>query len=675
MNVYITRINGMSFENPVQYRQYMVSEIGHRLGMREMGIYCYNGDTESVESLNARMDGIIAGINRGDLVICQFPTGNGLRFEWSLINHIKAYGGRIAIFIQDMEPLHYEKASTALWEIVNLYNQAEVLIAPTLAMRQFLLENQIRKDMKFVIQEIWDCVADADGFHNTALKREREFLDDGRFGLVWYKNVYEREYMRYGILFSLSRFLAAGIPVIVPTGISNQGMIELNHLGIAVGTVDEAAAKAKAMDEPEYLEYKRCVEAFAPAIRNGYYLEKCLVEAMQAFYRKDAGRFLIPTKVYGMEECLFDHTVLRESYGGNLALSWSYKGNTDGFLIYDVNGILVAETDNIHQHYFLIKGYDKKSGFIIKAYVETLKGKLVIAESELTCLNERKCETPKVSLIIPAYNAEHYAARCIDTALAQSFFAIEIIVVDDGSSDGTPGILDWYGEKYSNVKVIHQENASTPAARNTGIERASGEYIGFMDNDDMIHPKMIERLYDSARKNDCDIAATSVYQVKNSGYEAFVQYPMKKDTAVTIEEFFDMHFTKGCMFAVVIWNKIYRASLVKQHLIPVLIADDNAWTPYILSYADKICYLDDCSYEWDRKIRESTLVDKWQKRTKEELFETHRNTTMFYLEKGNPRRIGLLKQLARRQLSELERVYANEEYGKLWKQIEERFDI
>lgn len=245
---------------------------------------------------------------------------------------------------------------------------------------------------------------------------------------------------------------------------------------------------------------------------------------------------------------------------------------------------------------------------------------------------------------------------------------------DDGSSDGTPGILDWYGEKYSNVTVIHQENASTPVARNTGIEWASGEYIGFMDNDDMIHPKMIERLYDSARKNDCDIAVTSVYQIKDSGYEAFVQYPMKEDTAVTIEEFFDMHFTKGCMFAVVIWNKIYRASLVKQHMIPVLIADDNAWTPYILSYADKICYLDDCSYEWDRKIRDSTLVDKWQKRTKEELFETHRNTTMFYLEKGNPRRIELLKQLARRQLSALERVYAYEEYGKLWQEIEERFD-
>lgn len=139
---------------------------------------------------------------------------------------------------------------------------------------------------------------------------------------------------------------------------------------------------------------------------------------------------------------------------------------------------------------------------------------------------------------------------------------------------------------------------------------------------------------------------------------------------MTIDDFFEMHFSKGCMFAVVIWNKLYRASIIKTRLIPNLISDDDAWTPYILSYADKICYLDGCFYEWDRKIREKTQVNQWQSRAKEELFRTHRDTIMFYLEKGNPQRIKVLKRLAERQLAELERAYKNEEYGKLREEIE-----
>lgn len=722
MNVYITRINGLSFENTRQYRQYMAVGIAHRLGIREMGIYCYNGESESRESLNARMDGIIAGINRGDLVICQFPTGNGTKFEWALVKHLKAYGSRIAIFLHDLDSLFFENKCTALREVMNLYNQAEVMIVPSLGMRQFLLENGIRKNMKFVIQEMWDYTVENTFFKNPVFKKEIVFIDnegfegikeweskyslslklygtftnlgesqnihrmngmnpdevfikltEGGFGLIWYKNEYSHQYMENSISFSLGKFLAAGIPVVVPYGISNQTLIEENHLGLIVHSLEDAVAKIGAMNEEEYQNYVQNVKEFAPALRNGYYTRKCLIEAMQLFYRKDAGRRSIPLKVYDLKKSKFSSTVLKESYGGNLALSWSYEGNTDGFLIYDTIGNLVSETDNIHQHYSLITGYGKESGFTVKAYMETLKGKLVVAESKKVYLDTSIYQDPEVSLIIPAYNAEDYVTRSIDTALAQSFSNLEIIIVDDGSNDSTWRISEWYATVYPNVRAIHQENRGVAEARNTGIKQASGTYIGFMDNDDMIHPKMIERLYHSAKKNDCDIAITSVYQIKDSGYEAFIQYPMEEDIAVTVEAFFEMHFNKGCMFAVVLWNKLYRASLLKSHLIPILIADDDAWTPYILSYADNICYLNDCSYEWDRKIRSSTQVDRWQRRSKEELFQINKDTMMFYLKNGNPERLGLLKQLAKRQLSELGRVYAYEEYGNLWHQIENTF--
>lgn len=105
MGTYITRINGGLLRDKSHHMQRIVADIAHQLGCREMGLYRYPADGESAESLGSRLDGIIAGINRGDLVICQFPTGNGLKFESELVNRLKAYGGRIAILIHEVEAL------------------------------------------------------------------------------------------------------------------------------------------------------------------------------------------------------------------------------------------------------------------------------------------------------------------------------------------------------------------------------------------------------------------------------------------------------------------------------------------------------------------------------------------------------------------------------------------
>ncbi len=156
MEVYITRVKGLSLWNQSQYMQSMVAEIGYELGFREMGIYRYNGDNESEQSLSSRIDGIIAGINPGDIIICQFPTGNGLRFEGKLMGCIKAYQGRVAIFIHDFKELIYEEGRSSLRDIINVYNQAEVLIVPSFQMRQLLVKNGIWECTKFVVQEMWD---------------------------------------------------------------------------------------------------------------------------------------------------------------------------------------------------------------------------------------------------------------------------------------------------------------------------------------------------------------------------------------------------------------------------------------------------------------------------------------------------------------------------------------
>lgn len=369
----------------------------------------------------------------------------------------------------------------------------------------------------------------------------------------------------------------------------------------------------------------------------------------------------------------FTYTVLNESYGENLALSWVFSGKSDGFWIYDELGELICETRNEHQHYFLIEGYGKESGFVVKAFVDTVKGKKVIAESGVVycACGEGVYEKLAVSLIIPAYNAEDYIGRAMDNALAQSLKDLEIIVVDDGSTDSTSDILDWYVECYPNVNVIHKENGGVAAARNTGIEAASGEYIGFMDSDDMIRPDMMKMLYFSVQKNDCDVAITSFYTITESGYVGFMEYAVNEDTGMPVEMFFKRNFVSG--YGIVVWNKLYRTSLIKKHLFPVLLYEDEAWTPYIFSYVNKVCFLNKHFYEYDRIIRSNTLADQLNEYSRKRKFVFRKNAMLFYLENGNQKRIELLKKITQNCLNSIKGYYSQEECEEFWREVEKDF--
>lgn len=685
MNVYITKVNGRYIDPLSCDRQQMTADIAHQMGCRELGIFPYYWNEEGNEGLGSRIDGIIAGIDKGDLIICRFPTGNAPKFDQELINHIKTYGGRLAVMAENTDRIVRESGQKELERAVGLFNQAEVLIVPSLAMRQFLIDHGIRKTMKFVVREMQDYVMDTYFYSNPRFLKEVHFtgesfegldgwnydvllkvyqgaadrkgnvqgmgkmpqgelmsmLAKGGFGLVWYRNEEERAAMAYSTSFELARFLAAGIPVIVPTGISDQELIKKNHLGIAADSLEEAAAAVESMTEDGYRQYVSDVSRFAQMIRSGFFTKKCLLETAQAVCRKDAGALYAPSKISYSLGNEFTYAVLRESYGGNLALSWDYKGKPDGFFIFDAEGNLIEETRNIHQHYALIKGYGKEHGFLVKAYVETLRGRLVIAESELTYLKEKKeMENPMVSLVMPACNDEAYVARGLDTALAQSFPALEIIVVDDGSQDRTPEIVDWYAENYPNVTAIHQKNQGAGAARNTGIGRAGSPYIGFMDCDDMMKVRMIEKLYHTITKNECDIAITSAQYMSNDGYSKIGEWSVPEDTGVSMEQFWECYMVNGYP---VVWNKLYRAALVKAHPFGRMKAEDSAWTPCILSYAERICYINEHLYEYNRMIPSRFAGVS---RTEEEQYIERRNIILFFLQNGNLQKKNLLKRLA-----------------------------
>jgi glycosyltransferase involved in cell wall biosynthesis len=145
----------------------------------------------------------------------------------------------------------------------------------------------------------------------------------------------------------------------------------------------------------------------------------------------------------------------------------------------------------------------------------------------------------KISVVIPAYNIEDLLEKCVDSVAAQDYPVelLEIIVVDDGSTDGTGKKADLLAEKYTNVSVIHKMNGGSSSARNVGIEAATGDYLGFVDSDDFISPEMYSLLMDAALRNDADMVQISRDEIAENGERLpDVVTPPEGEVVISTEE-------------------------------------------------------------------------------------------------------------------------------------------
>lgn len=129
----------------------------------------------------------------------------------------------------------------------------------------------------------------------------------------------------------------------------------------------------------------------------------------------------------------------------------------------------------------------------------------------------KECSKPLVSIIVPVYQVKDYVGECVESLLRQTYTNLEILLVDDGSTDGSGAICDEHASRDDRIRVIHQENQGLSAARNTGLDQALGEYVAFVDSDDAVLPDFIETLYDMANRYQADIAACSYERGKNEG--------------------------------------------------------------------------------------------------------------------------------------------------------------
>lgn len=135
---------------------------------------------------------------------------------------------------------------------------------------------------------------------------------------------------------------------------------------------------------------------------------------------------------------------------------------------------------------------------------------------------------PLISIIIPVYNVEKYLEECVDSVINQTYTNLEIILVDDGSTDSSPDICDDYGSKDVRIKVIHRTNGGLSAARNSGIETAQGEYISFLDSDDYIADNTIEFLYNAIVTHNADIAAVAMYKLFKNTVEPIFNFDTER---------------------------------------------------------------------------------------------------------------------------------------------------
>lgn len=247
-----------------------------------------------------------------------------------------------------------------------------------------------------------------------------------------------------------------------------------------------------------------------------------------------------------------------------------------------------------------------------------------------------------ISIIVPVYNMENYIDECLLSIINQTYSTIEIILVDDGSTDASGEICDIYQKRDNRIKVFHTENKGVLHAKNIGISNATGKYIGFVDSDDWIELTMYEKLYNNIIKNNSDICICefSLFNMQNAIYTR-QRNPLAKgvyDISNIDNEIYRSLFSCDPEKAVdlILWNKLYKSSLIKDNFKLVndrlhYFEDISLCTLAVLE-ADKICVTDDALYFY--RQRANSLCHSKDSRYLEQISIFY-NTLLPYLNRSD----------------------------------------
>ena len=195
-------------------------------------------------------------------------------------------------------------------------------------------------------------------------------------------------------------------------------------------------------------------------------------------------------------------------------------------------------------------------------------------------------ETALVSIIVPVYNVEKWLERCIQSLVDQTYRTLEIILIDDGSTDSSSMICDRWAEKDRRIIVVHKENGGLSSARNLGIDLAHGQYIGFVDSDDWVNSRFIEILHQLMVNYQCDLAECGSCEtwgeVHPTSYEAAAEVHTK-------HEAMEAHL-KDTRFTCVIWNNLYKREIITARFPEGKLHEDLFWTYQIIDQCSTLVH-------------------------------------------------------------------------------------
>lgn len=216
----------------------------------------------------------------------------------------------------------------------------------------------------------------------------------------------------------------------------------------------------------------------------------------------------------------------------------------------------------------------------------------------------------KVSVIIPVFNCIKYLEAAIKSVIAQTEFEnIELILVDDGSSDGSEFLCDKFASEYPNIKVLHQKNSGVSVARNNGINSANGEYIAFLDSDDEYEPSFIQEMLNAA---DADLVCCDYFKAGNKNKQIGNILKNRKYTSDEFDCGFYKAITGESFFSC--WNKLYKKGIITEHNLSfpqgLKYAEDMVFVFEYLKHCDSFRFVDKMLYHYNINPYNATSVVK-----------------------------------------------------------------
>lgn len=220
----------------------------------------------------------------------------------------------------------------------------------------------------------------------------------------------------------------------------------------------------------------------------------------------------------------------------------------------------------------------------------------------------------ELSIIVPIYNCDKYLEECIESIINQTFKNFELILVDDGSTDNSGSICDFYKDKDKRVRVIHKKNGGVSSSRNVGINLAIGKYVGFVDSDDIINRNMYKIMLEAINKEDADICQCKYEYFWNEDIDLNEEKENYNYTVLSNIEAIDNNFKyddNQNTAITVLWNKIYKRDLFENLMFPNgRIHEDEYITYKIIYKARKMIFLDEKVYFY-RQHPESIVHQKF----------------------------------------------------------------